>query len=196
MVFKTVQQKEKEPLRSPPHETFEHRLSYLFIGQPSPDIDIKSVPAWVAHFKTIWRTLRTVRDSLREQEERLDRTRWRTENEIAGLKRTVEWQAKVLGESSPHLRIAVNSVRKMVRYIPEFIPDVVRKDMKADGIKGQMPFFTEAFLYPLMGKEEARSVLASMRQVCESVGLDMEQELNKAIRAKDPNGFEESDDDD
>ncbi len=34
------------------------------------------------------------------------------------------------------------------------------------------PFMTETFLYPLLGKEDARTVLALWRKVRESCGLD------------------------
>jgi hypothetical protein len=34
------------------------------------------------------------------------------------------------------------------------------------------PFFTEAFLYNLLGKDEARSVLGIMRRLCKLAGVD------------------------
>jgi hypothetical protein len=33
------------------------------------------------------------------------------------------------------------------------------------------PFFTEAFLYNLLGKDDARSVLGLLRQLCELAGV-------------------------
>lgn len=39
-------------------------------------------------------------------------------------------------------------------------------------IEEDMPFFSEATLYTLMGKEDARTLLAKLRSVCEEAGLD------------------------
>ncbi len=36
----------------------------------------------------------------------------------------------------------------------------------------EAPFFTEAFLYNLLGKEEARTVLSLVRQVGRALGMD------------------------
>lgn len=33
------------------------------------------------------------------------------------------------------------------------------------------PFFSEAYLYNLMGKEEARTVLSYIRRLCDAVGI-------------------------
>ena len=38
-------------------------------------------------------------------------------------------------------------------------------DIKELSIDGQVPFFSEAYLYELVGKEDARTILAMMRQV-------------------------------
>lgn len=37
------------------------------------------------------------------------------------------------------------------------------------------PFFSEAFLYNLLGKEDARTVLAYTRRIGEALGLDSEE---------------------
>jgi len=36
------------------------------------------------------------------------------------------------------------------------------------------PFFSEAYLYNLLGKEDARTLLALMRQLCKSLGIEAE----------------------
>jgi len=49
------------------------------------------------------------------------------------------------------------------------------------------PFFSEAYLYNLLGKENARTVLAGLRQICEAAGLDMydlEVEAEEAEKAE------------
>lgn len=45
-----------------------------------------------------------------------------------------------------------------------------RYGMYSDGDE-ERPFFTEAFLYNLLGKDEARSVLGIMRRLCELAGV-------------------------
>jgi hypothetical protein len=37
----------------------------------------------------------------------------------------------------------------------------------------KIPFLTESFLYNLLGKEDARTLLALLRQAFESVGIDV-----------------------
>lgn len=41
------------------------------------------------------------------------------------------------------------------------------------GRKYDTPFMTEVHLYPLLGKEDARTLLAIVRRVCEAAGFDM-----------------------
>ena len=45
-----------------------------------------------------------------------------------------------------------------------------RYGMYADGDE-KAPFFSEAFLYNLLGKDEARSVLGLVRQLCDLAGV-------------------------
>ncbi len=70
---------------------------------------------------------------------------------------------EALEEDGTDLAEAFQSLKD---YIPESTPDVVREDSIASGWEpGSVPFFTEGFLYPLMGKEDARSILAAIRKV-------------------------------
>ena len=46
-----------------------------------------------------------------------------------------------------------------------------RLGMYADGDE-KAPFFTEAFLYNLVGKDEARSILGMMRRLCVLAGVE------------------------
>ncbi len=51
------------------------------------------------------------------------------------------------------------AVDKMDNWVPECVPQVVIDDN--DSLSSEdMPFMTEAFLYPLLGKEDARTLLA------------------------------------
>ena len=61
------------------------------------------------------------------------------------------------------------TIKKLLEYVPGFFPccsqckkpintyDVTEKELQQDS---QAPFFSEAYLYNLLGKEEARSLLA------------------------------------
>ena len=48
---------------------------------------------------------------------------------------------------------------QLVNYVPEFVPSCVPKEDR------DAPLFSEAMLYPLLGKEEARSVRARLRRL-------------------------------
>jgi hypothetical protein len=50
-------------------------------------------------------------------------------------------------------------------------PGGERYGMYAEGDE-QAPFFSEAFLYNLLGKDEARSVLGIIRELCELAGVE------------------------
>ena len=39
-------------------------------------------------------------------------------------------------------------------------------------------FFTEAYLYNLLGKEDARTLLALMKEALKSVGVDLNERIN------------------
>lgn len=50
------------------------------------------------------------------------------------------------------------------------------------------PFYSEAYLYSLLGKDDARSVLAYLHSIMETVGLDpaaVEREVNAEIAAEE-----------
>ena len=54
----------------------------------------------------------------------------------------------------------------LATFCPEQTPDTVLEDFKASDWKpGTVPFFTEGYLYPLMGKDDARSILGLIRTV-------------------------------
>lgn len=56
--------------------------------------------------------------------------------------------------------------------------DAYGNDAK-DEVPADCPFFTEAFLYSLVGKEDARTILALMRQLCESLGTTLRDESSE-----------------
>jgi hypothetical protein len=58
------------------------------------------------------------------------------------------------------------------RFVPMFQPsdpDYPRED-------GPAPFFSESYLYPLLGKDEARSVLGNLRRVMEAAGIPRDEQ--------------------
>lgn len=60
----------------------------------------------------------------------------------------------------------------------KFHPEVDMLDHKADGFvigDEKAPFFTEAYLYNLLGKEDARTLLAYMRKLARSIGFPQEE---------------------
>ena len=55
---------------------------------------------------------------------------------------------------------------RLSEFVPEYTPPTVYEDFKAqDRDPAEVPFFTEGYLYPLMGKEDARSILGLIRNV-------------------------------
>jgi len=51
-------------------------------------------------------------------------------------------------------------------------PLVPRSSVSKDDKEGPYPFFSEAYLYPLLGKDDARSVLGRLNRLLEAAGLD------------------------
>lgn len=79
------------------------------------------------------------------------------------LKRLLEW----VPESVPLEKIS------MVNYHREVFGKVFTLGDE------KCPFFSEAYLYNLLGKEDARTLLALIRRVCESVGFKWEIRIEK-----------------
>ena len=77
-------------------------------------------------------------------------------------------------------------VRELVRFGVVGKPEWPRKAVygRAGYEKGDedAPFFTEAFLYNLIGKEDARELIGIVRKLCEATGLDFEDEVIAAER--------------
>ena len=48
---------------------------------------------------------------------------------------------------------------------------------------GPVPFFSESYLYPLLGKDEARSVLGCLRRVMEAAGMPRDEQNRLACLA-------------
>ena len=57
------------------------------------------------------------------------------------------------------------------RFVPQFQPE--DPDYPNEG---PVPFFSESYLYPLLGKDEARSVLGNLRRVLEAAGIPRDEQ--------------------
>jgi len=61
-----------------------------------------------------------------------------------------------------------------INYPSKYFPKKQYGEMCTDEDCRQ-PFFSESYLYPLLGKEDARTLLALLRQAFESVGIDIKR---------------------
>lgn len=59
-----------------------------------------------------------------------------------------------------------NVIVNMLLYTPEFYPDAENAELQ------DAPFFSEAYLYQLMGKEDARTILSFISDLCRAIGYD------------------------
>jgi hypothetical protein len=70
---------------------------------------------------------------------------------------------------------------KLLKYTPGYLPacpkghivNAYHESKKMLEDDSQAPFFSEAYLYTLMGKEEARSVLGLIRNLADACGVDL-----------------------
>lgn len=64
----------------------------------------------------------------------------------------------------------VTAIRTLDKWAPEIVPQHVRADNTHLNDVTPIPLLTEAFLYPLLGKEDARTLLALWRAITEAAG--------------------------
>jgi len=73
------------------------------------------------------------------------------------------------------------SIKELLEWIPEGVPleeiSKVNYPVRRFGNvfttgDDKCPLFSEAYLYNLLGKEDARTLLALMRQLCKSLGIE------------------------
>lgn len=71
-----------------------------------------------------------------------------------------------------------DALRDLYTWTPESKPKQFSNRAGTGYRKGDedAPFFTESFLYVLLGKEDARSLLGRMRVLCEALGLTHEEQ--------------------
>ena len=74
---------------------------------------------------------------------------------------------------------ARQAYKKLATWVPEYLPEEVMTSYKENGAKkGEVPpFFSEVTLYELLGKEEARTLLAMMSKLGRALGFDSRRDL-------------------
>jgi hypothetical protein len=156
--------------RVPPKQDYSYQVERIQIGRPATDLTPKEFEEWINHLRIVSVKLYDMQRSVAAREHAFDARKYKWSVVIRGLKRTVMWQASVLEEKGyPAIQ---EKVKKLFRWVPESIPAEVRKDMKESGEKDPPPFLTEAFLYPTLGKDDARTLLSLVGDVAESVGME------------------------
>ena len=71
---------------------------------------------------------------------------------------------------------AQKAIKKLLAYTPGHLPEGVNfygvdeEELKEDE---QAPFFSEAYLYNLVGKDEARTLLYCLSEICKYLDIDM-----------------------
>lgn len=68
-----------------------------------------------------------------------------------------------------------SKLEKAVDKLLSFKPSYTPHDFNKHETKEQVEFFSEAFLYNAIGKEDARTVLALLRQVLEAAGIHQDR---------------------
>lgn len=70
-----------------------------------------------------------------------------------------------------------------INYPPKYFPKKKYGEICTDEDCKQ-PFFSEAYLYSLLGKEDARTLLALLKQAFQSVGIDVEKYYDEVEERK------------
>lgn len=81
-----------------------------------------------------------------------------------------EQEAKDLGRRVREFTLEGDAFWKQ-RFEADAAPDAWNMGMYGEGDEAA-PFFSEAFLYNLLGKEDARSVLSIIRRLCALAGVE------------------------
>jgi hypothetical protein len=88
------------------------------------------------------------------------------------LERIVEALAEACGPDGKEVRARltelVNFKPECAEYAPVKGMGIQKREMQ------QVPFFCETFLYGLLGKEDARTLLGRLRRLCDALGVDIE----------------------
>lgn len=74
------------------------------------------------------------------------------------------------------LKEAVRSMMAMRLEYPT-LDEMIKSDMGYDEGDEKCPFFSERYLYPLLGKDDARSVLYTLKAVLRASGIFTEKNL-------------------
>lgn len=78
---------------------------------------------------------------------------------------------------APNAEQIADVLSRLMTWTPEDGASVLRATVKVHGYPydpddAKQPFFSEAFLYPLLGKEDARTLLGRLGALCDALGFD------------------------
>jgi hypothetical protein len=80
-----------------------------------------------------------------------------------------------------------NAVIELLTFTPNFgMPDFLKKESKRagfyDSTDDEVPVICESFLYPLLGKDDARTFMGRLNHVLRIVGMDPDSaEIDRAV---------------
>lgn len=75
---------------------------------------------------------------------------------------------------------ATDETERALRDLVGWVPDMAPPDMPAEDIEQRAPFATEMFLYPLMGKEDARTLLSFLNALARACGYQDLHEVRES----------------
>ena len=93
--------------------------------------------------------------------------------DVVAYRTVLETKLRELAEANAKLDRIREAVNRLSEWSPEGTPEHFTKNYGYSKGDEDAPFFSEAFLYVLLGKEDARTILALMRPVFENVGMDL-----------------------
>lgn len=76
-------------------------------------------------------------------------------------------------ERKAMMRAAAIAAERLQNFVPHDVPGAFRKSDYYEKGAEKYPFFTEGYLYPLLGKEDARTLRAYMRHLLSLVGVEL-----------------------
>ncbi len=87
-----------------------------------------------------------------------------------------------LPDSPAHKEKIIKAAKELMDWCPEDFPcEAIKEENKTSGMYEEgdekAPFFSEAYLYNLMGKDDARTILGLINNLLGTVGIDSYRDL-------------------
>jgi hypothetical protein len=164
-----------QPKRLPPTDYYDYQRHR--VSTPPENLTPTEVHIWGKYLAGVAVNLRQANEQITHREHCIVDRAWRWANLIRGLRRTVDWQASNVDNAL--MTDVQKAVADLVKYCPSHLPqavcdDLVEAEQDVDKVAGNLPLLSESFLYPLLGKDEARTVLAHIHQLGELVNLNVD----------------------